>query len=140
MNRARPALEGPDTAARHVVRLAGVVIGYSDLEHAWPGERRARGAFRPGIGYELVEPVFKLYTEAVPTPGGTVRDEAKLERYHNSRDALGLTLEEPGGTVVRTSAIHVADYARDGSDDDRVLEVLISDDGYWERRAARNGA
>jgi hypothetical protein len=129
-----------DTRQRHVVRLAGVVIGYSDLEDAWPGEGRAQGAFRPGVGYELVEPVFRLYTEAVPTPAGDVRDPAKLERYHQSRDALGLTLEDPDGTVVRTSGIHVADYARDGHGGDRQLHVLISDDGYWERRAARAGA
>ena len=136
----RPSTTAPATGTRHVVRLAGVVIGYSDLEQAWPGEGRARGAFRPGIGYELVEPVFRLYTEAVPTAGGEVRDEAKLERYHNSRDLLSLTLEGPDGTVVRTSAIHVADYTRDGSWDDRVLEVLIADAGYWDRRAARDGA
>ena len=123
-----------------MVRLAGVVIGYSELEQAWPGEGRARGAFRPGIGYELVEPVFRLYTEAVPTPDGRVTDDTKLERYHSSRDALGLTLEEPDGTVVRTSGIHIADYTRGGGDGERHLEVLISDDGYWERRAARAGA
>ncbi len=140
MSPGRPAPTAAATGRRHVVRLAGVVIGYSDLEQAWPGERRARGAFRPGIGYELVEPVFRLYTEAVPTAGGDVRDEAKLERYHTSRDALGLTLEEPDGTVVKTSAIHVADYAREGREDDRALEVLISDDGYWARRATRAGA
>lgn len=140
MSPGRPPEATPSTATRHVVRLAGVVIGYSDLEEASPGERRARGVFRPGIGYELVEPVFRLYTEAVPTAGGDVGDEAKLERYHSSRDALGLTLEEPDGTVVRTSAIHVADYTHDGRDDDRLLDVLISDDGYWERRAARDGA
>lgn len=133
-----PATIGP-MGRRHVVRLAGVVIGYSDLEHGWPGERRAQGVFRPGIGYELVEPVFRLYTEAVPTDGGDVHDEVKLERYHTSRDALGLTLEEPDGTVVKTSAIHVADYTHTGREDARRLDVLISDDGYWERRAARDG-
>lgn len=126
--------------ARHVVRLAGVVIGYSDLEEVWPAEGRARGAFRPGVGYELVEPVFRLYSEAVPDPAAGVRDEGKLARYHQSRDALGLTLEAPDGATVKTSGIHIADYARAGNDDARVLEVLIADGGYWERRAARAGA
>lgn len=129
----------PAAGTRHVVRLAGVIIGYSDLEDARAGEGRARGVFRPGIGYELVEPVFRLYTEAVPVARGPVVDEAKLDRYHHSRDALGLTLEEPDGTVVRTSGIHIADYTPDGAPE-RELEVLISDDGYWERRAARDGA
>ncbi len=125
---------------RHTVRLARVVIGYSDLEQGWPGEGRARGVFRPGIGYELVEPVFRLYTEAVPEAGGAVRDHAKLERYHTSRDALGLTLEDEDGTIVRTSGIHIADYTTRGGDDARQLEVLIPDQDYWERRAAREGA
>jgi hypothetical protein len=138
---AGPAQPGaPAAATRHVVRLAGVIIGYSDLEEIWPGESRARGVFRPGIGYELVEPVFRLYTEAVPEPDGDVADQAKLERYHNSRDALGLTLEEPDGTVVKTSGIHVADYTREGGDEDRHLDVLIADRDYWARRAAREGA
>lgn len=128
------------TANRHVVRLAGVVIGYSDLEEAWADDGRARGAFRPGVGYELVEPVFRLYREAVPTADGPVRDNAKLERYHASRDALGLTLEDANGVLVRTSGIHIADYATDGADGARQLDVLISDDGYWARRAAREGA
>lgn len=127
---------------RHTVRLAGVVIGYSELEQAWPDEGRARGEFRPGIGYELVEPVFRLFTEAVPAEDGPVSDAAKLERYHQSRDALGLRLEDADGTVVRTSAIHVADYAntqaRGGGR--RHLDVLIQDEAYWARRAAREGA
>lgn len=124
---------------RHIVRLAGVVIGYSELELAWPGEGRARGAFRPGIGYELVKPVFRLFAEAVPAGEGEETDTAKLERYHQSRDALGLRLEEADGTVVRTAAIHIADYSREHGSAARQLEVLISDDDYWVRRAARGG-
>jgi hypothetical protein len=129
--------ELPGRNGRHIVRLAGVVIGYSQLEDASPGDGRARGAFRPGIGYELVEPVFRLFAEAVPADDGVVTDMAKLDRYHESRDALGLKLEEPDGTVVATSAIHIADYSREHGPADRHLDVLISDDGYWLRRAAR---
>jgi hypothetical protein len=122
---------------RHIVRLAGVVIGYSELEEVWPGEGRARGLFRPGIGYELVEPVFRLFAEAVPAGAGTPGDAAKLERYHQSRDALGLRLEEADGTVVPTSGIHIADYTGERGPAERHLDVLIRDDGYWSRRAAR---
>ena len=130
----------PATRVRHTVRLAGVVIGYSDLEDAWPVEGRARGAFRPGIGYELVEPVFRLFAEAVPAADGPVADAAKLERYHESRDALNLRLEDAEGTVVRTTGIHIADYARERGPEARTLDVLIRDDDYWARRAAREGA
>ena len=119
---------------RHTVRLHGVVIGYSELEDVDPSLGRARGRFRPGTGYELVQPVFRLYAEAIPTPGADVVDAAKLERYHKSRDALGLALEDAAGRPIRTSAIHISDYSehRDGSVE---LEVLISDPDYWNRRS-----
>lgn len=118
---------------KHTVRLHGVVIGHSDLEDIEPSLGRARGRFRPGMGYELVQPVFLLFAEAVPTPGAAVTDADKLERYHRSRDALGLSLEDDSGTAIRTSAIHIADYSakRGGSIE---LEVLISDRDYWSRR------
>lgn len=130
----------PSTRLRHTVRLAGVVIGYSELEEAWPDDGRARGVFRPGVGYELVEPVFRLFTEAVPAEDGPVTDAAKLERYHRSRDALGLRLEDADGTVVRTAGIHVADYADARGSGGRHLDVLIQDETYWAWRAAREGA
>ena len=118
---------------RHTVKLHGVAVGYSDLEHAEPSLGRARGRFRPGVGYDLVQPVFQLYAEAVPAPGGAVADPEKLDRYHRSRDALGLSLEDDAGCRIRTSAIHISDYSerRGGSIE---LEVLISDAAYWERR------
>jgi hypothetical protein len=120
---------------KHTVRLHGVVIGYSELEDVEPSLGRARGRFRPGTGYELVQPVFRLYAEAVPAPGGEVSDAEKLDRYHRSRDALGLALEDGDGQTIHTSAIHISDYSdqRDGSID---LEVLISDRDYWTRRAS----
>lgn len=119
--------------SRHTVRLKDVVIGYSELEDAEPALGRARGQFRPGLGYELVQPVFLLYAQAVPSPGSDAADKDKLDRYHRSRDALGLSLEDDTGRAIRTSAIHIADYSesRGGSIE---LEVLISDRDYWARR------
>lgn len=118
---------------RYTVRLHGVVIGYSELEDVDSSLGRARGRFRPGTGYELVQPVFRLFAEAVPTPGAAVSDAEKLERYHRSRDALGLALEDDAGRTIRTSAIHISDYSeqRGGGIE---LEVLISDREYWNRR------
>lgn len=118
---------------RHTVKLHGVVVGYSELEQIEPSLGRARGRFRPGVGYDLVQPVFKLFSDAVPVPGGDVADEDLLARYHRSRDALGLTLEDDSGRTIRTSRIHIADYsARPGGTFD--VEVLISDKSYWKRR------
>lgn len=121
------------SARRHTVKLHGVVIGWSDLETADPFAGTARGRFRPGVGYDLVQPVFHLYSEAVPVRGAEVRDQAKLERYLRSRDALGLSLEDDQGRVIRSSAIHIEDYAakRGGIE----LEVLITDQEYWKRRS-----
>lgn len=123
------------TAHRHTIKLHGVAVGYSDLEDADPSLGRARGRFRPGVGYDLVQPIFRLYAEAVPSPGADVVDQEKLERYHRSRDALGLSLEDDAGRLIRTSAIHITDYSdlRSGSID---VEVLIADRGYWQRRAS----
>jgi hypothetical protein len=120
-------------AGRHTVLLKNIAVGYSDLETIEPALGRARGEFRPAVGYDLVQPVFRLYAEAVPVRGGDVEDKAKLERYKKSRDALGLTLEDDSGRVIRTSAIHVSDYS-DQRGGTLELEVLISDREYWRRR------
>lgn len=122
------------SSMRHTLKLHGVVIGWSDLERIEPELGRARGLFRPGLGYDLVQPVFRLYSEAVPRADETSRDEAKLVRYYKSRDALHLELFDPAGHRIPTSAIHIADYsAKDGGECE--LDVLIADASYWERRS-----
>jgi len=116
---------------RHTVKLHGVIVGHSDLESADESLGRAWGTFRPGLGYELVQPVFRLFSEAVPMPGGEPRDKEKLARYHAARDALGLELVDAQGNRIATSAIHIADYSDQGKFE---LEVLISDEKYWAGR------
>ena len=117
---------------RHTVRLQGVIVGHSELEHADTALGRAWGVFRPGLGYDLVQPVFRLFAQAVP-PDGSGRDSALLERYYKARDALPLELQDDGGRTIRTSAIHIADYSvEEGTPP--VLDVLISEESYWLRR------
>jgi hypothetical protein len=118
---------------RHTLKLHGVVVGWSDLERIEPDVGRARGRFRPGVGYELVQPIFRLFAEAVPRSENAERDEAKLERYYKSRDALALELVDATGQPIPTSAIHIADYRGDGGGDCE-LDVLIADVTYWSRR------
>lgn len=119
--------------SRHTVRLKDIVVGWSDLEVGEPALGRARGRFRSGIGYELVQPVFLLYSAAVPTPGAEAADPETLDRYYRARDALGLTLQDDAGRTIRTSAIHIIDYP--GPKGTALeLEVLISDPDYWQRR------
>ena len=119
--------------SRHTVRLKDIVVGWSDLEDAEPNLGRARGRFRPGIGYELVQPVFHLYAQAVPTPGADAADQDLLDRYHRARDLLGLSLVDDAGRAIRTSAIHISDYSelKGGSIE---LDVLIADREYWSKR------
>jgi hypothetical protein len=120
---------------RHTLKLHGVVVGWSDLERIEPELGRARGRFRPGVGYELVQPVFRLFAEAVPRTENGARDEAKLARYYRSRDALQLELVDAAGNVIPTSAIHIADYTSAEDRGDCELDVLIADVEYWERRS-----
>ena len=120
---------------RHTVKLHGVVVGWSDLERIEPDVGRARGRFRPGIGYDLVQPVFRLFAEAVPKSNSTERDEVKLARYYKSRDALQLELVDANGRVIPTSAIHIADYTSNTTGGDCELDVLIADADYWQRRS-----
>lgn len=119
---------------RHTLKLHGVVVGWSDLEQIEPDLGRARGRFRPGVGYELVQPVFRLFSEAVPRDEPGRRDEAKLARYYKSRDALQLELVDAQGVRIPTTTIHIADYRSSGTGDCE-LDVLIADAHYWERRS-----
>ena len=82
----------------------------------------------PSAGYELVQPIFQLFTEAVPMPGGEPLDEDKLARYHAARDRLGLELVDASGKRIETSAIHIADYGERSIE----LDVLVSDEEFWE--------
>jgi hypothetical protein len=117
---------------RHTVRLHGVIVGHSELENIEPGVGRAWGDFRPGLGYELVQPVFRLFAQAVPLDGA--KDIALLERYHAARDKLNLELVDADGRAIRTSTIHIADYTIEEGPTAITLDVLIRDDGYWVQR------
>ncbi len=122
---------------RHTVTMHDVIVGYSELEQRDPSSRRAWGKFRPGFGYELVQPVFRLFSEAVPMPGGEPRDQDKLARYHAARDELGLELVDARGQRIETSAIHIADYTAGRGAGALELDVLIGDEGWWAQNGER---
>ncbi|MEP6989380.1 MAG: hypothetical protein ABJA80_00510 [bacterium] len=115
---------------RYTVKLHGVIVGHSELQERDESVGRAWGPFRPGFGYELVQPVFRLFSEAVPMPGGEPRDQEKLERYHAARDRLGLSLVDANGDLVATSAIHISDYLEEKGILE--MEALISDAAFWD--------
>ena len=120
---------------RHTVRLHGVIVGHSELENVEPDVGRAWGRFRPGLGYELVQPVFRIFAQAVPRDGTT--DNTLLERYYSARDALNLELLGADGNAIRTSAIHIADYTIEEGPAAIALDVLIPDEVYWSQRIQR---
>ena len=112
----------------YTVRMRGVTVGWSDLEQVDEGSAVATGLFRPGPGYDLVQPIFRLYAEAVPKEGARAGDEAKLARYQAARERLGLTLHGPRGTAIPTAALHVHDASGAGDDALR-LEAHLAEPG-----------
>jgi hypothetical protein len=77
----------------YTVRLRSIIVGRAELAEADPATGARSGAFRPGPGYELVEPLFQLR--------GT--------GYQQAMRALGLELLDNRGTVVPTRSIDIRD-------------------------------
>jgi hypothetical protein len=121
------------TSARYTLRLRDIVIGWSDLERRDRGTGVARGAFRPGLGWDLVEPIFVLR----PTDPSAADAAEREQRYRRARDTLSLSLHTADGTMLDTARI---DVMRDeGSATDLALEVVIVDQTFWKRDADTKG-
>ncbi len=86
----------------HVLKLRDVIVGRCDLPATPTTERPVRAAFRPGLGWELVEPIFQL---------ARADDDDHRARYAKARDALDLSLYDNHGTLVDTSRIDIVDDA-----------------------------
>ena len=104
----------------YTVRMRQIIVGRSELEHRDVSTGRARGTFRPGLGYELVQPIFRLRTESAGT------DDEKRARYSKARDALGLELLDADGRVVARKAIDIIERTVDGKSDALELEVTFA--------------
>ena len=101
--------------------MSGVIVGRSELEVRDAARRVVSGAFRPGLGYELAQPVFALHDNAVGDPAGR-------ERYRKAREALRLTLADASGVSISFRELHIRPRANDeSSDTDLVLEVVTDD-------------
>jgi hypothetical protein len=99
--------------------MSGVIVGRSELEHRDPSGRVASGVFRPGLGYELVQPIFELYEQAAG-------DGDVLVRYRKSRDALKLRLTDSSGVPVTVRELHIGQ-----SGGSLVLRVETDDPTVW---------
>lgn len=109
----------------YTLRLRDIVIGWSDLDDRDRSTGIARGEFRPGLGYELVEPIFVLKPEDPHSPDALDRES----RYRRARDTLALSLHSADGSLVDTARIDILrDRKRSTS---LALEVSIVDRGFW---------
>jgi hypothetical protein len=77
----------------YTVRLRGIIVGRADLAESDPSTGARSGTFKPGPGYDLVEPLFQLR--------GT--------RFEQAMRALGLELLDDRGAVVPTRSIDIRD-------------------------------
>ena len=104
--------------------MSGVIVGRSELEVRDSDRRVARGAFRPGLGYELAQPVFELYDAA-----GT--DQGAISRYRQARDALKLQLADASGRVMTVRDLHIRKGPTNGGQQGIVMEVETDDPAIW---------
>jgi len=108
-----------------ILRMSGVIVGRSELETRDSARSIAHGAFRPGLGYELAEPVFMLFDQAAGDPDA-------LARYRKARDALRLELQDSSGSSVAVRDLHIrrdSDVARGASA--LTLEIETDDPLIW---------
>ena len=107
------------------VLMSGVIVGRSELESRDALRRVARGVFRPGLGYELAEPIFALYD--------SVGDDAEaLARYRKARQALRLQLTSSAGSAVTVRDLHIRrDPSARRGEPALVLEIETDDPAIW---------
>ena len=103
------------------VRMSGIIVGRSELETRDVTSGVARGAFRPGLGYELTEPIFALYERAAG-------DAEALARYQKAREALRLELTDASGAAVSTRNLHVRREASAPSGESALMLEIETDD------------
>ena len=104
---------------------SGVIVGRSELEARDASRRVASGTFRPGLGYELAQPVFALYDAAG-------RDPDALLRYRTARDALRLQLTDSSGASIPFRELHIRrDSASSAVANALVIEVESDDPALW---------
>jgi len=108
----------------YVLKLRDVIVGRSDLMERDTARSAARGSFRPGLGWELVEPIFEL-----ARPGGEGATDADRARYRRARDTLALALYANDGALVDTVRIDI--FRDDASPSGLVLDVAIVDRAFW---------
>jgi len=105
--------------------MSGVLVGRSELEVRDADRKVARGTFRPGLGYELAQPVFDLFE-------GSRGDSSALERYRQARDALRLQFTDAGGAVIPVRELTIRRKpGAPGGAAEYVIEIEIDHAEFW---------
>ena len=115
------------------VRMRGVTLGWADLALIDHGMGVVGGSFRPGIGYPLVQPVFRLYAEAIGETSAVPTDDGKLRRFYAARERLALTVHAPDGTLLPAEQVQIYDFTEESGPGALTLEVFLADREAWER-------
>lgn len=111
----------------YVLKLRDVIVGRSSLDGGDATRAIARAPFRPGLGWELVEPIFAL----LPVGDAEASDEQRA-RYRQARDTLALALYAADGRLVDTSRIDI--LADPASPTGLTLEVRVVDGDFFTKR------
>ena len=77
----------------YTVRLRGIIVGRAELAEPDPSTGARSGAFRPGPGYNLVQPIFQLSGQP----------------FEQAMRALRLELLDARGDIVPTRSITIRD-------------------------------
>jgi hypothetical protein len=109
--------------------MAGVIVGRSELETRDPVQRTVHGVFRPGLGYELVEPVFSLNVGPETSP-------ESYTRYVKAKAALRLQLADSSGTPIKVRELHIRRRpSASSSKGELIIEVETDDPAVWNAPA-----
>ena len=109
----------------------GQFIGTSPLKFRDSGMAVAFGRFDPTPMYDVVRPVFLLFTRAL-SADNRANDPQKLAQYYAARNALELALEDENGRRLATGHIHIIDWGPE-NESDLEVEVQINDPQFWKQ-------
>ncbi len=94
---------------RFLIFSRNLLVGSSDLENLDPPMGIASGVFLPAAGYQSVQSVFRIYSEASLTEAN--QNSEMFDRYYRERDALNLTVQLHTGKAVPVHCVHIEDFS-----------------------------
>jgi|SRR5579862_1272821 len=115
---------------RFTVRADTLDIGWSLLEGRDDGMGVATGVFHPGPDYPRIQPVFRLFADAV---GAAEREscEPDLAAFFQARSRLALSVHRTDGQLIRSSSVHIYDFTVEVDEEALELEVIVADPDAW---------